>query len=231
MKILAIETSSQQGSLALLDGASISACPLESGAAQSESALPRLKELLAESALSLADLDALAFGVGPGMFTGLRLGCGLAQGLALGSGLPLVPVSSLEALAQRCSGERVIAATDARMGEIYALCLARQGGRLEPLGPAQCLPPEDLAGLCTGRGWQGIGSAFRTYRDRFDRGFLAAITLVPGEQQVHASDLLPLAARAFEAGRTVGPAFALPQYVRDKVALTTSERLARGARA
>lgn len=231
MKILAIETSSEQGSLALQKDGLVFRCLLDRAGEQSATALTKLRELLAQGGIDLRELDAIAFGAGPGMFTGLRLGCGLAQGLAIGAGLPLVRVSSLLALANRCSGERVVVATDARMGEIYCQCFERTGTFLAPVGMPQCIPPEQFFLPPGPARWSAIGSAFSAYWNRFDVTLLDSISLAADNAPAHASDLLTIAARYLAAGKVTAPQDAVPEYVRDKVALTTRERLERGARA
>src|SRR6185369_12633060 len=118
MKILAIETSGECGSVALLAHGMPFEQVLEGHARHSEHLLPAIRHLLAEAGLVLQELDALAFGAGPGAFTGLRLACGVVQGLALGARLPVVAVGSLQALALEAPPGPVLVAVDARMGEI-----------------------------------------------------------------------------------------------------------------
>src|SRR5574337_245059 len=136
MKILAIETSGDRGSVALLADGALLEKPLEGHARHSEDLLPSILQMLAEAELSLRQLDALAFAAGPGAFTGLRLACGVIQGLALGARLPVVPVSSLQALALGAPLGQVLVATDARMGEIYAAAYRNDG--TEQIGRASC---------------------------------------------------------------------------------------------
>ena len=120
MNILALETSTESGSCALLLGEHLSERRCPAGRPHSETLLPLIRELLSESGVKLAQLDAIAFGAGPGAFTGLRVACGVAQGLAVGAGLPVVPVCGLEAMAATVGAPRVLSLLDARMGEIYA---------------------------------------------------------------------------------------------------------------
>jgi len=119
MNILALETAADPGSIALWrDGALLArSCPL--GISNSETLLPLAASTLHEAGLGFADLDGIAFGMGPGSFTGLRVACGVAQGLAVARDLPLIGVGTLEAMALASGGERVIVALDARMGEVY----------------------------------------------------------------------------------------------------------------
>ena len=119
MRIAAFETSTEWCSVALWRDGEL--CAVEERAANrhGELALPMLQRLLGDARLGAADLEAVAFGAGPGSFTGLRIACGLAQGLAFARGLPVLAISSLEALAEECGAPRVVACVDARMGEVY----------------------------------------------------------------------------------------------------------------
>ena len=119
MNLLALETSTESLSIAILRGDKAFAREVDAGQRHSELALPLLHEMLAEAGLKLPQFDVIAFGQGPGSFTGVRIACGLAQGLALGIGKSLVPVPTQMALAEQAAGEKVIVAIDARMGEIY----------------------------------------------------------------------------------------------------------------
>ena len=186
--------------------------------------LPWFQELIAEAGISLSALDGIAFGAGPGGFTGLRLACGLAQGLALGLDLPLLGVCGLEALALQTGPGRVVAAIDARMGEIYYGFYAVHGEDIEILGAPACAAPAKLPLLPQGQGWTGCGDGFLAYPDLW-RAELAARhdKLFPT-----AAAVVRLAGPRLSRGEGVDAALAAPLYVRDKVALTTAERLARG---
>lgn len=230
MKILAIETSCERASVALLIDDDVRECRLEGHANHSEHLLPKLRALLAEADVALSALDAIAFGAGPGAFTGLRLACGVAQGLAMGASLGVVPVPSLAALALRADGADIFVATDARMGEIYSAAYHREGRVLREVAEAACTPPETLELPPSGT-WFGVGSAFAAYPDRIPPSVHSRLAgcdpdAVPGAQAVAELAALRVAVRDL-----VAPEFAAPLYVRDKVALTTAERLARGGRA
>ena len=216
MKFAAIETSTEWCSVALwLDG-ELRAIETRAGHRHGELALPMLGELLAQAGLGAADLQAIAFGAGPGSFTGLRIACGIAQGLAFARGLPVCGVSSLEAMAEESGAGRVVACLDARMGEVYYAALEKQGERWREAIPAQCVAP-DRAPRPPGGGWVGCGGGFAAYGDM---GFE---TVYP---EIHpgAAALARLAAPRLEAGEGVDAARAAPVYLRDKVALTTQER-------
>lgn len=227
MKLLAFDTSTQWISVACGEGSAWAARAEMAGQAHSERLLPLIDAVLAESGWSLADLDAIAFGAGPGSFTGVRIACGVAQGLALGVDCPLVAVPTLEALAQAAwrihGATRVFACLDARMREVYVAAYERAGdrwdARLAPavLRPAAAVLPAD-PGL-----WFAAGDGFVAYPELASALQLSAVdaTIVPD-----ARDIATLALPRLAAGEGVDAAHALPLYVRHRVALTTAERQA-----
>ena len=144
MVFVAFETSSEWCSVALFADGDISAVEVRAGHRHSELALPMMDQLLRERRLTPRHLDAVAFGAGPGAFTGLRIACGLAQGLAVARGLPVIGISSFEAIAQESGGDRVVACIDARMREVYYSALEFQGGRWREVVAAQCVAPQAL---------------------------------------------------------------------------------------
>ncbi len=229
MKILAFESSCERASVALSLNGDISVRRLEGHANHSEHMLTLVRCLLADAGLGASALDAIAFGTGPGAFTGLRLACGLAQGLALGAGLGVIPVCSLEALAVQSPLPLALAATDARMGEIYFGRYRIEHGAVVELSAPACCAPAALP-RPEGEGeWFGLGSAFAAYEEALVpvRAMLAGCDplAVPTAEAV-----ARLAAARGEAG-IISAEQAAPLYVRDKVALTVAERLARGSRA
>lgn len=229
MKILAIETSCERASVALLIDDRVVERRLEGHVNHSEYLLPTLSALLAEAGLALGALDAVAFGAGPGAFTGLRLACGVAQGLAMGAGLGVLPVCSLAALASQVEGD-VFAATDARMGEIYSAAYRVVSGDVRELRAPECSPPARLS-LPPEGSWRGIGSAFRVHGCELPAALVARLSGIEAEAVPGAAGVARIAARRAAVGAMVAPEYAAPIYVRDKVALTTAERLARGGRA
>jgi tRNA threonylcarbamoyladenosine biosynthesis protein TsaB len=224
LRILAVETSTERCSVAVGDGVRWLVRDEAAGQSHSERALAMCAELLAEAGFALSRLDGIAFGAGPGSFTGVRIACGLAQGLALADGLPVVPVPTLAALAQAAwtSGgrERVVACLDARMREVYVAAYARRGETWVEVAAPAVLPPAAVAGL-GGAGWFGAGSGFGAYPDLVAQLELAAAdpSARPTAQAVGELALPRLA-----AGEGVAAAEALPLYVRHRVALTTAER-------
>jgi tRNA threonylcarbamoyladenosine biosynthesis protein TsaB len=216
VKIAAFETSTEWCSVALWRDGELSAVEERAGHRHGELALPMLERLLAAARLGAADLEAVAFGAGPGAFTGLRIACGLAQGLAFARGLPVLGISSLEAMAEECGAPRVVACVDARMGEVYYSALEKRGARWEEVVGAQCVAPA-AAPRPPGEGWVGCGNGFAVY---------GAIGLHPVYPEVHptAAAVVRLAAPRLAAGEGVDAGEAVPHYLRDKVALTTEER-------
>lgn len=231
MKLLAIDTTTEPGSCALwLDGHCAEyRCP--SGPTSSETLLPAIRELLAAHRLRVADLDAIAFGAGPGAFTGLRVACGVTQGLAYPASLPVVPVGSLATLAWQAAedGDAVLAMLDARMGEVYYATYRRTGEQLTELSAPAVARPEDVQ-LPTGAGWRVAGNALAAYPPLQARVDAAGLTILASSVP-HAQAVAQLGAQALRTGGGMPASQALPVYVRDKVALTTAERLAAGGRA
>jgi tRNA threonylcarbamoyladenosine biosynthesis protein TsaB len=215
MVFVAFETSSEWCSVALFADGEIAALEQRAGHRHSELALPLMHQLLSARALKARDLDAVAFGAGPGAFTGLRIGCGLAQGLAVARGLPVIGISSLEAMAQESGATRVVACIDARMREVYYAALAREGDRWHETVPAQCVSPQAIE-LPAGDDWLGCGSGFAVH------GNLGLKRVLP---EVHptAMAVAQLAAPRLQAGEGMDAAQAAPMYVRDKVAFTKQE--------
>lgn len=225
MKILALETAADPGSIALwLDGNVVArSCP--DGLSNSATLLPLAEAALKDAGIGFSDLDGIAFGMGPGSFTGLRVACGAAQGLAFARDLPLLGIGTLEAMALASGGERVIVALDARMGEVYYGFF--ENGRLQ--GEIGVHAPEEAPVPDSG-GWQACGNGLAAYPALRER--LASVVddwrpeIMPSAEAV-----VRLAAPRIERGERIDPADAAPLYVRDKVAKTVAERLAEGGKA
>ncbi len=223
MKILAFDTSTEWCSAALQVGGELRVRETLAGQKHSELLLPMVMELLAEAGLALAELDALAFGKGPGSFTGLRIACGVAQGLAYGADLPVVGVVTLEAMALEADAEAVVACLDARMQEVYAAVYRRTPeGLAAEVGPGLYAPA--AAPLPAGAGYVGCGSGFAAYAGVLAGRYAGRLAAVRPEVHPHARAIARLAAAELACGGG-GPAeTAEPLYVRDKVALKTCER-------
>jgi len=224
MRILALDTSTEYLSLALsLDG-QLFVRELLAGQSHSQRILPLLRELLDEAGVALSGLDGIAFGAGPGSFTGLRIGCGVAQGLAFGANLPVVGISTLMALAEQGEGaSKVVACLDARMGEVYHGLYERTVTGWHEVMPAGLYKPEDVPAI-PGVGWVGVGSGWASFADALHGAYAQQVDQVFPALFPHAVAIARLAIPAFEAGQGRPAAEAAPVYVRNKVALKISER-------
>ncbi|MBP8168484.1 MAG: tRNA (adenosine(37)-N6)-threonylcarbamoyltransferase complex dimerization subunit type 1 TsaB [Azonexus sp.] len=229
MLILALETSTELGSCALWRDGDIVERLCPPGQSHSETLLPLVRELLGESGLKVAQLDAIAFGVGPGAFTGLRVACGIAQGLAVAANIPLVPVTSLEAMAEMTGAEQVLALLDARMGEVYAGSYQRSANGYALQGEIRVWSPANVP-LPTDAGWLICGNAPSAYPELQARIAAAGLPIHPGILPTAAA-LARLAAPRAARGEGIDAALAAPLYIRDKVAKTVAERLSEGGRA
>lgn len=222
MRILAIETSTEYCSAALWqDGATVQRCePV--GQKHSEVLLPMISALLQATGHKLQAIDGIAFGKGPGSFTGVRIACGVAQGLALGADVPVFGVCTLEALAEAGGRDKVIAALDARMGELYLAAYEKtEAGWKEIIAP--CLCEAVNAPDIPGDGWFACGSGFAV-NEALSARYAAQTAGIDVQAVPQAAAVARIAAREFSRGNAVDAAQALPLYLRDKVALTTAER-------
>lgn len=223
MKLLALDSSTDWVSVAAGDGVAWQQRDEPASNAHSERVMPLVREVLAAAGWQLRDLDAVAFGAGPGAFTGVRIACGVAQGLGLGARLPLVPIGTLEALAEEAwhvhGCERVLAVLDARMREVYVAAYRRSsdGWHCEQ-PPAVCKP----ADVTVPQGaWAGAGDGFAQYPALAARLDLAN---VHAAVRPTARAVATLAMPRVAASDTVAARDALPVYVRHRVALTRVER-------
>jgi len=221
MKLIALDASTEACSAALLiDGAVIERYEL-APRRHAELLLPMLESLLQEADLKLGQLEALAFGRGPGAFTGLRLAAGVAQGIAFGADLPVVPVSTLAALAQglyRDQGaDRVLAGIDARMAEVYwGAYRLDADGYPALVGTETVCPPEQVSIPDEGR-WSGVGTAWQTYESILTERMKPCLSGYWGMRYPRARDIAVLAERAGEDGTMLSAEAALPVYLRDNV--------------
>ena len=220
MKLLAFDTSTEACSAALALGDAILQREELAPRRHAELILPMVDSLLQEAGLRLRDLDALAFGRGPGAFTGVRLAAGIAQGLALGADLPVLPVSSLAALAQGATdpADALLATMDARMGEIYwGLFEPANGGVARLIAEERVSDPAAMT-LPAGRSFFAIGSGWETYGALLAERFKGRVTGGAPARRPRARDLLPLAQAELQQGRGLPPEQALPVYLRNEVA-------------
>ena len=220
---LAFDTSTDVMSIALTDGVRVWQHTGPGGAKASTTLIPAILALLAQAGMALGNLRAIAFGRGPGSFTGLRTACAVAQGLAFGAnagaGVPVLPIDTLMAVAEETRLQQefgyITALLDARMDEMYVQRYACSDGVLTALGDCALIRPENLL---TEPGVLYAGNVFDVYRERLPEG-LHSLTCLPT-----ATAMLRLAPRLAASGHCVPAAQALPLYVRDKVAQTTAER-------
>ena len=228
MNLLAIETATEPCSVALLCGDALRDVSELAPRRHAERVLPMAEQLLAEAGLSRRQLDVIAVGRGPGAFTGVRLAVSLAQGLALALDIPVVPVSSLAALAMEApiDAPRILALLDARMGELYAGAFARNDdGSVIALDDERVGAAAEIA-LPLDAGWWIVGSGCKAYAALLALR-LAAPRGSDGDRHPQARHVARLGALQYAAGAAVAPELALPIYLRDKVALTLAERSAR----
>ncbi|MCK9529741.1 MAG: tRNA (adenosine(37)-N6)-threonylcarbamoyltransferase complex dimerization subunit type 1 TsaB [Gammaproteobacteria bacterium] len=217
MNLLAIETATEACSAALFTHGRVVSRHQVAPRGHADLILAMCDEVLAEAGVARSQLDAVAFGRGPGSFTGVRIATGVAQGLGYALDVPLVPVSTLMTLAQGALRERgwshVIAAIDARMGEVYwAAFRAAALGLMEPAGPEKVSAPEAVV-LPDAGVWCGAGTGWAAYGARLP----VQVIERDGERLPHAHDLALLAVAAYERGEYVSAAVALPVYLRDDV--------------
>lgn len=218
MRMLALETATHRLSVAYWDDGVVVEKAVELPNGGSAWLLPAALALLDEAGVTMKALDGIAFGAGPGSFTGLRLAAGCAQGLSFGLDIPVLGIGTLEALALASGEAQVYACLDARMNEVYVAAFERG---VEVIAPMVC-PPEE-APVPAGSHWIGCGDGFASYASR-----LPAFPRTRPDLRPTAAAVARLAAPRFERGDGGDAATAAPRYVRDKVALTTAERLARG---
>lgn len=226
MKLLAFETATEACSVAVYVDGEIRERHAVAPRQHTALALPWADELLADAGIGKSQLDAIAVGIGPGAFTGVRLAVALAQGIALALDKPVVPVSTLATLALQANalpGEYIFAAIDARMGEIYCgEFVGETEAFVGAIGDERVLAPGDVPALSrdvigVGTGYAANGGVLVTTLGARLRRFDA--TALP-----HAADLARLAARDFALGKAMTPDRLEPAYLRNKVALTLSEQ-------
>ena len=222
MNLLALDTSTEFLSLALLLGDKTYTHHQHAGQAASQLVLPQIQALLDSANIKLQDLDGIAFGAGPGAFTGVRVACGVAQGLGFGAGLSVHGVNTLLALAQASGQDKVIACLDARMGEIYHAAFVRENGEwLEQSATRVCKP--EAAPVLEGA-WIGVGSGWAVYGDILSAIYANNLAQVLPNITPTAQAILQLATPIFAAGEAKPASEAAPIYIRNRVALTTLER-------
>jgi tRNA threonylcarbamoyladenosine biosynthesis protein TsaB len=227
MRILAIDTATEGCSAALWIDGQLAVREAELEREHAQNILRMVDELLREAPAQLSDLDAIAFGRGPGSFTGVRLAASVTQGLAFGAGLSVVPVSDLRAVAQRTlklapeSSARILVCNDARMREVYWACFQLgENGLAIPVGEEHVSKPDAVALPDTWSGAvHGAGRGFAAY-PRLREHLGSKLSSVDDRVLPHAAEVAILASVEVRAGRVAGPEDAIPVYVRDDVAAT-----------
>jgi len=223
MNVLGIETATEWLSLAVSVGGAVHERSLRAGHRHAELILGEIEALLTRAELRVGDLHGIAFGAGPGSFTGLRIACGVAQGIAVARRLPVLGVGTLAAIAASTDAPRVVACLDARMHEVYhAAYEQRQDGLHEVIPPGLHRPGE--VPLPEGDGWVGCGAGFTVHQASLTARYGARLTAVLPEVFPSATAIVRLATPRFAAGEGDEPGAAAPLYLRDRVALKTRER-------
>lgn len=218
MKILAIDTATEACSVALtIDGQCqeiFEIIPRQ----HTERVLPMVDEILKHAGISLSQLDAIAFDCGPGSFTGVRVGTSVTQGLAFSAGLPVIPVSSLAALAQLAlrtdNQQQVLSTIDARMNEMYWGCYQSENGLMKLINEEKVSPVSDI--VLRGD-WHCIGSGWDTYHAELNQSGQVNIHSFTAECFPHAQDVALLAENLYKQGKMVSAENAIPSYIRDEV--------------
>jgi len=228
MNLLAFETSTEACSVALWRDGEVRERFEVAPRRHAELALPWADALLAEAGIARAQLDAIAVGRGPGAFTGVRLGVAIAQGIALALDRPVLPVPTLLALAAQAADGRVLAAIDARMGEVYLGAFAREGDGWRAL-QAEAVGAPDAIALPDGDGWAGVGTGFDAAGGALRARLGARLARVDAAALPHAADVARLGAAMFARGEAVPPERLEPAYLRDNVALTLAEQASASA--
>ncbi|KGQ18714.1 Glycoprotease [Lysobacter dokdonensis DS-58] len=229
MKLLAFETATEACSVAVwVDGEVFERFEI-APRRHAELALPWADEVLAQAGIARTALDAIAVGRGPGAFTGVRLAIAIAQGVALALDRPVVPVSTLAALALQARAPRVLAAIDARMGEVYAAAFRCEGDNAFALDRERVAAPGDVALPDEANDWIGVGTGFDAVDGTLRASLASRFARIDAAALPRASDVARLGAQAFKRGEGVAPERAEPAYLRDNVALTLVEQQANRA--
>ena len=227
MNLLAIETSTDFLSLAVSRGDAVFAHHVQAGQRHAELVLDSISDLLARAVLGIGDVEGIAYGEGPGSFTGLRIACGVAQGLALAGGRGVIGVSTLLALAEEAAvstgADKVLACIDARMGEVYHAAFRKNGDTWDVVQAPALSRPQEFP-IPEGTSWNGAGSGFAAYGTLLAERLAGVLDRFDAAMSPTAAAVLRLARPAFARGEARAPEAAVPVYIRDRVALKTSER-------
>ena len=223
VNLLAFDTSTEYLSLSLMKGDEFFTFNINAGQTHSQIILPQIQALLDQASLQLKDLQGVAFGSGPGSFTGVRIAAGVAQGLGLGANLPVVAISTLLALAEASGTEKVITCLDARMGEVYHAAYEKIVGKWQTVVEPGVYKPDDVPAI-EKTGWIGAGSGWQTYDVQLSKVYAAQLQATQPQLLPTASAILALAQPIFARGDARPASEAMPLYIRNRVALKTLER-------
>ena len=223
MNILAVETSGDYCSVALWRDGKIDDREMLSGQRQSGMLMDMVHALMNDCGVVLRQMDGIAYGAGPGAFTGLRVACGVVQGLAMGVDKPVVGIGTLMALAQTTRASRVVCCIDARMSEVYHAAYERQAEGWRVVHAPGVYAPDGVPPL-PGNDWQACGNGFAVYGDPLLGRYAGQLSGIDAEAYPRARAVAALSAPVFAAGGGLPAERAAPLYVRDKVALKTHER-------
>lgn len=227
MNILALDTCTESCSAALLFEGKLFERSVLTQRSHSDLILGMMDELLSEANARLVDVNVLAFGRGPGSFTGVRVGVGVAQGIAFARELPVVPVSTLTAVAQQaaenCETPYIAVAIDARMGEIYCAHYKIVDGFVELLDQERVCPPEEFLPFNDEK-WFGAGTGWSEYKSQLTANFSDRLVDINAEQYPQAKQMIMLAQKEIAADRTVPAEQAIPVYLRNNVAKKKAEQ-------
>ena len=221
--ILALDTATEACSAALYVQGDVTSRLQIDPRGHARNILPMVEALLNEAGLALRDLDAIAFGRGPGSFTGLRIAAGVTQGLAFAAELPVIPVSTLATLAQGSDNDDVLTAIDARMQELYWGAFRRdRNGVMQPVIAEAVCPPASVTSPGHGE-WQARGSGWKAYGEALNNHCTGRIVQYDPDALPHAGDMIPIALQLYRQGHTVSAEQAVPVYLRDQVVQTAKQ--------
>ncbi|MBL1320670.1 MAG: tRNA (adenosine(37)-N6)-threonylcarbamoyltransferase complex dimerization subunit type 1 TsaB [Methylophaga sp.] len=227
MNILALDTCTECCSAALLYNGSIFERVEMTQRGHSDLILGMMDDLFGEAGATISDIDVVAFGRGPGSFTGVRVGVGVAQGVAFARNIPVIPISSLSAVAQGAADEldidNIAVAMDARMGEVYCASYQCVNGIVQLVDTERVCPPEQFT-PDTKYQWVGIGTGWGVYDEILRQNFAGNLTQMHVEHYPKASSIIKLAQIEAEAGRLLPAEQAIPVYLRDNVAKKKGEQ-------
>jgi tRNA threonylcarbamoyladenosine biosynthesis protein TsaB len=227
MNILALDTCTESCSAALLYQGQLFERVEMTQRGHSELILGMMDELFVEAKTSISEINAVAFGRGPGSFTGVRVGVGVAQGIAFARDIPVIPISSLAANAQGVvdtfNTDYIAVAMDARMGEVYGASYQVKDGLVQLLNEEKVCPPEEFKPVDE-LSWLGIGTGWAEYDAILRENFVGYLKEVSTQHFPQATSIIKLAQVEIEAGRLLPAEQALPVYLRNNVAKKKGEQ-------